>query len=141
MLTVTKRFEFCYGHNLPEYEGKCKNFHGHNSILEVELRGPNNEPEWELFYAREDRYPGMLVDFGTIKELVGPLVEYLDHKNLNEVLHENFLPPTAENLCNFFWKEISDALEVLNRFKGLAFLYRIRVYETPNSYAEIKELL
>lgn len=31
IVTITKKFDFCYGHCLPGYNGKCVNQHGHNS--------------------------------------------------------------------------------------------------------------
>ena len=38
MYLVTKRIEFCYGHRLLDYDGVCKHPHGHNAIVEVEVR-------------------------------------------------------------------------------------------------------
>lgn len=39
MITVTRKYSFCYGHRLPGYDGKCANFHGHNAEVEVEIGG------------------------------------------------------------------------------------------------------
>ena len=33
---VTKQIEFCYGHRLLNYDGKCKHLHGHNGLLEID---------------------------------------------------------------------------------------------------------
>ena len=30
MYSVTKRIDFCYGHRLLGYQGKCCHLHGHN---------------------------------------------------------------------------------------------------------------
>ena len=30
MYRVTRQIDFCYGHRLLNYAGKCKNLHGHN---------------------------------------------------------------------------------------------------------------
>ena len=35
--TIVKAIDFCYGHRLLNYEGKCRHLHGHNGLLEVEL--------------------------------------------------------------------------------------------------------
>lgn len=121
MLTVTKIFRFCYGHHLPDYEGKCKNFHGHNCRLEITVREPRIHPH--------DNYPGMVMDFGDLKKIVTPIIEELDHKNLNEILPAAFIPPTAENIAMFFVFRLNN-IKVLN-----GRLVRVRVYETDDSYA------
>ena len=38
MYSVTKKIEFCYGHRLLDYDGICKHPHGHNAIVEVDVR-------------------------------------------------------------------------------------------------------
>ena len=115
-LTATKRFSFCYGHYLPEFIGKCKNVHGHNSFLEVTFDGNSAEKE----------YPTMVVDFTKIKKYVQPLVDKLDHQNLNDF----FTYPTAETILEYFASEIQ---------KECPFgdcLVRMRIWETPDSYIE-----
>ncbi|HSO85026.1 MAG TPA: 6-carboxytetrahydropterin synthase, partial [Draconibacterium sp.] len=62
-IRVTKRFHFEMAHTLYEYDGLCRNIHGHSYYLEVTLIGePRNEP----------KHPkdGMVLDFGEIKEIV-----------------------------------------------------------------------
>ena len=56
MYKVSKAIEFCYGHRLLNYDGKCRHLHGHNARAEIEL---NSE---EL----DDR--GMVFDFSDIKK-------------------------------------------------------------------------
>ena len=58
MYVVTKRIDFCYGHRLLNYEGKCKYLHGHNGRVEIELEGER----------LDDR--GMVTDFGDIKRVM-----------------------------------------------------------------------
>ena len=38
MFLVTKRIEFCYGHRLLDYDGVCRHLHGHNAVVEVDVR-------------------------------------------------------------------------------------------------------
>ena len=38
MYVVTKRIDFCYGHRLLDYDGVCKHPHGHNAMVEVDVR-------------------------------------------------------------------------------------------------------
>ncbi len=115
-LTVTKKFEFHYAHFLPEHKGKCKFLHGHTGVLEVEV-GPWGKVKSD--------YEGMVIDFGDLKEIVQEKVlQKLDHAYLNEFLSL----PTAENIAKWVWSE-------LEREFGQG-LVRVRVYETPTSYAE-----
>ena len=120
MLSVTKQFSFCYGHHLPGYSGRCKTQHGHNSTVEVEITN---------FGAIG--YPGMVVDFSIVKQIAGEIVDQLDHQNLNEL---GFIEgnPTAENIV--MW--------VVGQIKKTEIgpgLVRVRMTETPTSWAEWKE--
>ena len=37
MFRVTREFEFCFGHRLKDYDGKCRQIHGHNGKACVTL--------------------------------------------------------------------------------------------------------
>ncbi len=116
LISVTKRFEFDYAHKLPNYDGNCSNLHGHRGVVEFTFKSA--PPEY--------RKEGMVIDFKDVKRLVGPIVDKLDHAYLNDFI-EN---PTAENICAWFYEQISNT--------NLQFhLMKIRVYETPDSWAEI----
>ena len=118
MLTVTKRFNFCYGHQLKDYNGLCKNIHGHNSVLEVEIKESAN---------RQPDFPNMIIDFSFLKKIVKKeIIDILDHQFLNEVLKTDY--PTAE----FITKWIVEKLKEI--FKGD--LVRVRLTETDDSWAE-----
>lgn len=122
--TITKKFEFCYGHCLPGHKGKCKNFHGHNSTLEVEIDQTH----------RVETYQGMVMDFGDLKNIVKErIVDVLDHKYLNELPQFAVVNPTAENIVDWIVKELLGIDSPLQYC-----LIRVRVYETPDSYAEWK---
>lgn len=119
-LTVCKTFEFDSAHFLPNYEGKCKNLHGHRFKLEIEVSGDVQEG---------GPCEGMIVDFGDLKSIVEDcIIKPFDHKLLNEV-YEGI--PTAENLVRFFAKRLA-----MNLPMRLA-LIRVRLYETPTSFAEL----
>ena len=122
MISVTKRFHFCYGHFLPLHEGKCKRVHGHNAILDVEI-GFSIEP----YASSLPSHDGMVVDFGELKRNVEPFVDCLDHFLLNEVL-PHLDPPTAENMVLWFVNQL--------RATYGDRLLRVRLYEQPDSYAE-----
>lgn len=123
MLSITKRFTFCYGHRLPGYPGKCSNQHGHNSILEIEVTG---------LVSPDGPYKGMIFDFGDLKGFVEKqVIEILDHHYLNDVFPESF-QPTAENLVLWIRGRLVEGLFSLARLE----LIRVRLYETDTAWAE-----
>ena len=95
MYTVIKRLEVSGAHHLRlPYESKCRELHGHNWIITVTCRRERLNDN------------GMVVDFTTIKEIVGRL----DHVNINEVLGE--VNPTAENIARWLQGEIPYCVRV-----------------------------
>ena len=55
MFRVTREIEFCYGHRLLNYDGKCRYLHGHNGLAVIAIEGAELD------------HRGMLVDFSDIK--------------------------------------------------------------------------
>jgi 6-pyruvoyltetrahydropterin/6-carboxytetrahydropterin synthase len=126
---VTKQIEFCYGHRLLNYDGKCKNLHGHNGLLEI---GVGSDSLDSL---------GMVIDFGDIKDIVkGWVDENLDHKmilskddpilgmlnDINEAVYVMDENPTAETIARHIHEQA--------RAAGLDIL-ETRLWETPSSFA------
>lgn len=109
---ATRRFHFDSAHHLPNYEGKCQRLHGHRWTLDVTIE------------SRIDDTTGFVVDFSTMKKDLEPLLDRLDHHNLNEVLDN----PTAENLCILLWEEIHNIYG-----RGLQ---KLRLYESPDSWID-----
>lgn len=139
-LTVTKCFDICYGHQLPGHDGACKNWHGHNSRIEVTFRKLTEEERLNCKELIAEVYPSMVVDFKDIKKHVKPIVMELDHRNLNEVFQTEgssleLNAPTAENIASFLWEEIRE----IPKIDVPAVLTKLRVSETPDSWAEITE--
>ena len=126
MLKVGRvNFSFSAAHHLPKHDGLCKNLHGHNYRLEVELCGQVNLET------------GMLIDFKKIKDLVNEnVIRLLDHKNLNEVNVASFPyeNPTAELMITW----MADIIEyhLLGETKGHIKLHKLRLWETDNCYVE-----
>ncbi len=129
MFQVTTTINFCYGHRLLNYDGKCKYLHGHNARVIVTLSGESLDNR------------GMLVDFGDLKSaLKGWIDSELDHQMLlcrddplSDLLVDQgervFLMdenPTAENIARL----------VFNKTRDLGFpVSEVVVWETENSYA------
>ena len=131
--SVKKIIEFCYGHRLLDYDGKCRHLHGHNGQLEIEVVSGSLDPL------------GMVIDFGQIKELAkGWVDENLDHKmvlhrndpiaqvlqDCGEPLYLMDCNPTAENIAQLIFQNLSTL--------GLH-VSRITLWETPSSCATYTE--
>ena len=129
MYRVTRQIEFCYGHRLLDYDGKCRHLHGHNGLAVVTLEGPTLDAR------------GMLVDFGDIKRTLQRWIDdELDH---NMILRRDdpLLPllqergervfvmdqnPTAENIARLIYDQ--------GRSAGLP-VVEVVLWETPNCFA------
>lgn len=126
---ITKRIDFCYGHRLLEHKGKCRNLHGHNGILEVDIESIELDDM------------GMVVDFGDVKDAIKGWVDFnFDHRmvlskddpiapvlmDLNEPVYLMEVNPTAEN--------ISKHIYMIARKQGFD-VSEVRFWETPTSSA------
>lgn len=126
IITVTKVFRFCYAHKLNEYNGPCKRIHGHNARVEITLF----DPGWG------SKTPGIMVDFSDVKRLVErEVVGVLDHHLIND-LPEFPDNPTAENFCLWIRRRIDTALKEITPNSSKCRVYKVRFYETDDSYAE-----
>ncbi|RUL89005.1 6-pyruvoyl trahydropterin synthase family protein [Tautonia sociabilis] len=129
MYRVAREIEFCYGHRLINYDGKCRHLHGHNGKAVILLEGE----------ALDRR--GMLVDFGDIKQHVQRWIdENLDHnmllcrddpilpvlQDLGERVFVMDANPTAENIAALIYRQARDA--------GLP-VVRVTLWETPKCHA------
>ncbi len=116
LLEATKEFEFCAAHHLPEHP-KCGKVHGHNYRVLVTFRASSGAD--------------MVIDFGDIKRHVGPIIEELDHGNLNDALPY----PTAENIAKLIWERIKTDTGIPSLMSER--LWNITIYETPNCYVRL----
>lgn len=119
---ITKVFRFEAAHHLPAHQGKCARPHGHSYRLEVTLQGPIKDAAGVPDH-------GMVMDFADLSLIVhNAVIEQLDHQDLNVVTG---LYTTAENLVHWIWTRL------LNYGLSAQLLYRVRLWETESSYAEI----
>ena len=129
MFQVTREIDFCYGHRLLNYEGKCKYLHGHNGrvVITIEAESLDNR--------------GMVLDFSDIKRVVSTWIdENLDHRmllnrddpaiamlqELGEPLFLFDANPTAENIARLIY-EFTAAQDFP--------VVETRLWETPRCYA------
>ena len=130
-VTVTRRLRFNAAHRIhnPELSdaentrlfGKCNNpnWHGHNYVLEVSVRGD------------VDPRTGYVVDLGALRDIVErEVIDVMDHRNLNlDVPFMQDVNPTSENIVVQCWR-------VLEPRVAPARLARLRLWETENNYVE-----
>jgi 6-pyruvoyltetrahydropterin/6-carboxytetrahydropterin synthase len=138
MIELTRRATFSASHyywndawSQKENErvfGRCarRNGHGHNYTLEVTVAG---EP---------DPVTGFVVDLKWLKDVIeSEVLSAYDHRHLNlEVpeFTESKLIPTTENIAISAWKRLEPAV---TKAAG-ARLSRVRIYETPEIFAEYR---
>lgn len=139
-IRVTKEFPFEMSHVLWNYDGPCKNVHGHSYRLFVTLSGfPEGDPG--------NPKNGMVIDFSDLKSIVKKqIVNIFDHsvvlsnkieREKTELFKEMFgnivlvdYQPTCENLVSDF------AVRIAPHLPAGVKLHSLRLYETATSYAE-----
>jgi 6-pyruvoyltetrahydropterin/6-carboxytetrahydropterin synthase len=106
--------------------GRCanRNGHGHNYTLEVTVAG---EP---------DPTTGFVVDLKGLRDVIErEVLEAWDHRHLNlEAPDFAATIPTTENLAIAAWKRLAPAMQAVGRAR----LSRVRIYETPEIFAEYR---
>ena len=119
MYEVMIERNFSSAHQLRGYRGKCENLHGHNYRVEIYARG------------RELNNIGLLVDFVEQKAAADEIVNYLDHRNINELPpFDEKLNPSAENLARFILERVASRVG-----DERVQVYKVRCFETPTSVA------
>jgi 6-pyruvoyltetrahydropterin/6-carboxytetrahydropterin synthase len=131
MVQLTQQFEFSASHRLhcPALSdeenrrtfGKCNNpaGHGHNYVVEVTVTGP------------PDARHGSVLPLPFFEQVVKErVIDRLDHKHLNvDVAEFRHLNATVENIARVIWELLADHV-------APARLHRVRVWETPKTWAE-----
>ena len=139
MYFLRTKASFDAAHFLKDYEGKCKNIHGHRWKVIVEIAKEALETEGPK--------RGMVLDFGDLKAVLKELCNELDHSLIYEsgslkkttvqaLQEEDFrmieVPfiPTAENFAKYFYDRMKEQQIPV---------HRVEVYETPNNFAAYEE--
>ena len=98
MFQVSVEETFSAGHALRGYKGKCENVHGHNFRVQAVIEGERLDDT------------GLLVDFIDVKNLMGKIIQRLDHVFLNDIPPFDVKNPSAENIAEYFHQEMSRGL-------------------------------
>ena len=141
MIRITKIFTFETAHVLYNYDGKCKNMHGHSYKLFVTVKG---NPIQDTEHPKN----GMVVDFGDIKSIVNKeIIALWDHavllngvtphrllgegleKQGHKVIYCDY-QPTCENML------YDIAAKIKAKLPPQIELAYLKMHETENSYGE-----
>jgi len=132
MFSVSREIDFCYGHRLLNYSGKCRHLHGHNGRVIVTFKAVGLDEQ------------GMVLDFSEIKRGLSQWIdENLDHRmvlsradpavpvlrDMNEPMYLMDENPTAENIARLIFEAARD--------KGLPVI-EVRLWETPHCSARYR---
>ncbi len=118
MYRIAKRFHFSASHILKGLADghPCGRLHGHNYIVEVELRSETLNKT------------GFVRDYRELEALKAYIDDEIDHRHLNDIFGDN--GTTAEHIAKHFydwcksqWSEVS----------------AVRLSETPKTWAEYRD--
>ncbi|WP_068803247.1 6-carboxytetrahydropterin synthase QueD [Thauera phenolivorans] len=143
-MRITRRLEFDAGHRIPDHASQCRHLHGHRYVLEVSLSG-------EIIRAEGQPVNGMVMDFADVKRIANEQVvsrwdhaflAYRDDRQIVDFLasipgHKTVLldvVPTAENLAEEAFRLLDAAYRDV--YGNHLRLERVRLYETPNCWAD-----
>ena len=129
---LTRKVEFAASHiyHNPAFSadenrrifGKCNNpnGHGHNYTLEVTVKG------------EVDPQTGFVLDLKDLKDILNrEVMDVFDHRHLNHEVPEFATQiPTTENIAISIWNRVAPKLS------NGTHMHRVRVYETPDLFAD-----
>jgi 6-pyruvoyltetrahydropterin/6-carboxytetrahydropterin synthase len=140
IIRVTREFTFEMAHVLRNYDGPCRNVHGHSYRLFVTISGKPVDDQ-------DNPKNGMVIDFTDLKNVVlKEIVNVFDHSVVisrdfdiekMKMMEKTFgntvivdYQPTCENLVADFASRLKKAMG------GRIYLHSLKLYETAKSYAE-----
>lgn len=138
MNTCTRKIEFDAAHRVMHHASKCKMLHGHRYAVYATFAAPLDQL-------------GMVIDFGTIREILGGWIDQnWDHNTILNIKDQELgneiakitgqkiyylnCNPTAEEMANYLFSEICPKL--FSEYKITC--KKIKIFETPNCYATAK---
>jgi len=139
-IRITSEFGFEMAHSLWNYDGPCRNIHGHSYKLYVTVIG---RPLMDTSNPKNS----MVIDFSELKKIIEEnIVDYFDHsvmvsseaggpelQKISKMFDKFYIvdyQPTCENLV------IKIAGIIKEKLPEKIELFSVRLRETENSYAE-----
>ena len=143
-MRITRRLEFDAGHRIPNHQSQCRHLHGHRYAIEITLKGG-------VIDASDRPDDGMVMDFSEVKAIAKRhVVDPWDHAFLvwrDDAPVADFLAgmpghktvvldrvPTAENLARLAFALLDPLYR--DSYGNHLRLERVRLYETPNCWAD-----
>ena len=127
--SIAKQYEFSSAHQLRGLRDghPCGRLHGHNYTAEVQIASGNDDAPLDSV--------GMIVDYGEIDVLAKPIIERLDHRNLNDIM--GAANPTAEHLARWLYHKIERRMQERwsEEMRDRVILQAVVVRETPKTWA------
>ena len=155
-ITCTRKIEIDAGHRIPNHHSKCRHIHGHRYVIEATVRG---------ILIMDGPSEGMIIDFGFLKDYMMTVIHnrcdhtlilckwdpllptlepdenYKSHGSTEWEVRETKYTrvyvikdvPTAENLAKHWFHQLN---EQIRSGPEPATLEKLRVYETPNCWAD-----
>jgi 6-pyruvoyltetrahydropterin/6-carboxytetrahydropterin synthase len=121
MFEVSVEQTFASAHALRNYKGKCENVHGHNWKVQVVIEGDKLDET------------GLLVDFIDVRSLMAQVIEKLDHRHLNEIPPFDEINPSAENIAEYFYQQMTQGLS-----NAPVHVQSVKIWETDIQSATFK---
>jgi 6-pyruvoyltetrahydropterin/6-carboxytetrahydropterin synthase len=137
-MQITRKIVFHSGHMLKDDTSKCFHPHGHEYVLEATIEGPIQELGAEN---------GMVINFGSLKDILMKVHDVFDHKFIVEdkdPRRNDFIkavglegvvtlqcPPTAENLLQWIYGYL------LVEIPGGTKITKLKLQETHQCWAEL----
>lgn len=110
--------DFSAAHQLNFFKTGCERLHGHNWKVELCVQG--NELDEN----------GLLMDFKELKRILNEVLDYLDHRFLNDLEPFKDMSPSSENVARWIFQEVSKKIE-----KAGIFVSRVTVWESDTACA------
>lgn len=109
---------FAAAHNLLNYDGDCENLHGHNWKVEVTVKTETLDDA------------GLGIDFKILKKKTNKIMDFLDHKYLNDLEPFKGVSTSSEHISKYIFDELN------KDFQGSGVLVeRVTVWESDNACA------
>ena len=124
MYIINVKSHYDAAHFIRDYNGKCERLHGHRYEVEVGLA------------FEEVGKGGIAYDFTEAKQHLRAVANELDHQNLNDLAAFDGIETSAENQARYIYGAMKERLEAVSEN-----LLYVRVWETPNQWAQYSERL